>query len=131
MSALIEVSFGELVDKITILEIKSLRIAELAKKVNIQTELQALNLAWEQISAPLRSSLEVQRSRDELKQVNEQLWEIEDAIRELERQKTFDTAFIELARRVYFMNDKRAHLKKRLDGILGSRFSEEKSYQPY
>ncbi len=131
MSALIEVSFGELVDKITILEIKSLRIAELAKKVNIQAELQALNLAWEQISAPLRSSLEVQRSRDELKQVNEQLWDIEDAIRELERQKTFDGAFIELARRVYFMNDERAHLKKRLDGILGSRFSEEKSYQPY
>ncbi len=131
MSALIEVSFGELIDKMTILEIKSAHITESVKNENIRTELQALNLAWDKIPHLLRLSSEIQRARAQLKQVNEQLWDIEDALRELEREKRFDADFVGLARRVYQMNDERARLKKYLDGLLGSRFSEEKSYQPY
>jgi Family of unknown function (DUF6165) len=131
MSAIIEVSFGELIDKITILEIKAVRIAEPVKNVSIRKELQALDFAWGKIPDPLRCSSEVLRARADLKRVNEQLWDIEDAIRELERAKCFDANFIELARRVYLMNDERARLKKILDGLMGSRFSEEKSYQPY
>lgn len=130
MTALIEVSFGELIDKITILEIKSARIEDPIKSANIRTELEALTPVWERCRAPILST-ELEGLRGELKQVNERLWEIEDAIRAQEQAKTFNAAFIELARSVYLTNDERARLKKRIDGLLGSRFSEEKSYQSY
>ena len=130
MTALIEVSFGELIDKITILEIKSARIEDPIKSANIQTELEALTPVWEKCRAHILST-ELEGLRGELKQVNERLWEIEDAIRAQEQAKTFNAVFIELARSVYLTNDERARLKKRIDGLLGSRFSEEKSYQSY
>lgn len=130
MTALIEVSFGELIDKITILEIKSARIEDPIKSGNIRTELEALTPVWEKCRAHILST-ELEGLRGELKQVNERLWEIEDAIRAQEQEKTFNAVFIELARSVYLTNDERARLKKRIDGLLGSRFSEEKSYQSY
>lgn len=129
MTVLIEISFGELVDKLTILEIKSARIDDATKIANIRTELEILNLVWETL--PARNTSDLIRARAELKRVNERLWEIEDSIRARENAKNFDAAFIELARSVYITNDERARLKKRIDGLLGSRFSEEKSYQSY
>jgi predicted nucleic acid-binding Zn-ribbon protein len=130
MTARIEISYGELLDKITILEIKSERIAESAKLANVSAELAALNAAWVEIPGQAQSE-ELSTLRTELKATNEKLWEIEDDIRELERQQSFDETFIALARSVYFTNDRRAALKKRVDQCLGSRFSEEKSYKPY
>ncbi|MGD9600190.1 MAG: DUF6165 family protein [Gammaproteobacteria bacterium] len=130
MTARIEVSYGELVDKITILEIKSERIPDPAKLANVRRELAALRDAWEAIE-PGAARDDVSAARAELRRVNAQLWDIEDAIRDHERSGTFDARFIELARSVYVTNDHRARLKKRIDTLLGSRFSEEKSYQPY
>lgn len=130
MTARIEISYGELLDKITILEIKAARIADPAKLRNVSAELTALNAVWAEI--PDRPQpLQLLALRSELKATNERLWEIEDEIREMERQRRFDEAFIQLARNVYFTNDRRAALKKRVDQCLGSRFSEEKSYKPY
>lgn len=130
MTARIEISYGELLDKITILEIKSERIGDPAKLANVGMELAALNAVWAEIPVNLQGP-ELPALRAELKATNEKLWEIEDDIRELERQQRFDEAFIELARSVYFTNDRRAALKKKVDQCLGSRFSEEKSYKPY
>jgi len=130
MTARIEVSYGELVDKITILEIKSERITDPGKLANISRELAALRAVWDAVDAGAALS-EVLAARAELRRINEQLWDIEDAIRDHERTGTFDARFIELARSVYVTNDHRARMKKRIDTLLGSRFSEEKSYRPY
>jgi len=126
----IEVSYGELIDKISILEIKAARIVDPKKQQNLQRELTALNIA---LRSCLRINLnaDVIAARINLKAVNEKLWDIEDAIRVKERNKAFDTEFIELARSVYIINDERARLKRCIDEWLGSRFSEEKSYLPY
>jgi len=129
MTVMIEVSHGELVDKMTILEIKAARIHEPAKLTNIRKELDALAQVWARVGAAQQA--ELQAARAELKSINERLWDIEDAIRVHERMMNFDTTFIELARSVYITNDRRAGLKKRIDALLGSRFSEEKSYQSY
>jgi len=129
MTVMIEVSHGEFVDRMTILEIKAARIQEPAKLTNIRRELAALAQVWARVSATHQA--ELQAARAELKTINERLWDIEDAIRLHERMKNFDTTFIELARSVYITNDRRAGLKKRIDALLGSRFSEEKSYQSY
>ncbi len=130
MSVRIEVSVGELIDKLTILEIKRARISDRKKQENIQRELAALYLEFGSIEiachAPALLAL-----REDLKSINEKLWDIEDAIREKERQKTFDAAFIQLARNVYITNDDRSHLKRRIDELMGASFTEEKSYQPY
>lgn len=130
MTAMIEVSFGELVDKITILEIKSTRITDPAKLTNVRNELTALSEVWDCIQRD-KPSADLRDARAALKSVNEQLWNIEDAIRAHESAKNFDATFIELARNVYITNDRRAKLKKHIDTVLGSRFSEEKSYQSY
>ena len=124
----IPVSFGEVLDKITILEIKSERIDDAQKLQHVHTELEALNQHWQEaITEPERVAAE----RRELKAVNEKLWEIEDAIREEEAAGRFGERFIELARSVYFTNDERAAIKKRINLSLGSRFVEEKSYRDY
>lgn len=124
----IPVSFGEVLDKITILEIKSERIEDPEKLGNIQLELDTLNQHWrDAVAEPSR----VDGERRKLKAVNEQLWEIEDALREEEAAGRFGERFIRLARSVYFTNDERAAIKKRVNLSLGSRFVEEKSYRDY
>lgn len=123
----IEVSPGELVDKITILEIKSGRIDDPAKLKNVTHELAALT----RVAAVLPESDDLGRLRGALKKVNEALWEIEDEIRLCERNRDFGPRFVELARSVYRSNDQRAQLKRRINELLGSAIVEEKSYQDY
>ena len=125
---LVPVSPGELLDKITILEIKSERMTDEEKLSNVRRELALLNSTW---SARVRADDAVLRIHSQLKNINEALWEIEDDIRDKERLREFDARFIELARSVYFTNDKRAAAKKELNVHLGSEIVEEKSYQDY
>ena len=124
----IPMSPGELLDKITILEIKSERMDDEAKLANVRRELDLLNHTWVNAVTPDATINELHKR---LKSINEQLWEIEDDIRDKERAKEFDEKFIELARAVYFTNDKRAEAKKELNLHLGSTIVEEKSYQDY
>jgi hypothetical protein len=122
------VSYGELIDKITILEIKSRRITDEAKLANVRNELDMLNATWANSAA---SQIDISDERARLLAVNEALWDIEDNIRLMERAQTFDAAFIELARSVYFRNDERAAFKREINQKLGSELVEEKSYQDY
>ncbi len=124
----VPVSPGEVLDKITILEIKSERITDPDKVVNVRRELKLLRDRWRQ---SVDQDETVSRIHAELKSVNEALWEIEDAIRDKERARAFDQRFIELARSVYVTNDRRANAKKELNIYLGSAIVEEKSYQDY
>ncbi|MEM7027547.1 MAG: DUF6165 family protein [Pseudomonadota bacterium] len=126
MSIKIEISVGELLDKITILEIKSERIEDKAKLININKEKAVLSTIWASVA-----NNDLVKETEELKTVNESLWEIEDAIRDKERTKQFDEEFIELARAVYITNDKRASIKKVINEKTGSDLIEEKSYQEY
>lgn len=125
----VPVSFGELLDKITILEIKSERIVDPAKLANVQRELSALAAVWNQL--PGAGAPAVTAARGRLRQVNEQLWEIEDEIRTKEAARSFDADFIELARAVYRTNDQRAAIKREVNLALGSELVEEKSYEEY
>lgn len=120
------VSFGELIDKITILEIKSERISDESKLVNVRHELEILEQTWRDAG-----NADVSDPRARLKAVNEELWEIEDDIRIKESKREFDEKFIELARAVYVTNDKRANIKKEINLALGSELVEEKSYEDY
>jgi hypothetical protein len=124
----VPVSPGELLDKITILRIKSQRIQEAAKVANVRLELDLLERTWATLGAATAAVMADERA---LQAVNEQLWDIEDRIREKEAARSFDWDFIELARAVYHRNDERAAIKKRINVALGSRIVEEKSYQPY
>ncbi|HET7592207.1 MAG TPA: DUF6165 family protein, partial [Rhodanobacteraceae bacterium] len=99
------ISHGELIDKLTILEIKSERMADAAKLANVRDELQLLSSLWQ---ADAASRTDIAAERAELKRINEALWEIEDEIRVKERDQAFDARFIELARAVYHTNDRRA-----------------------
>jgi Family of unknown function (DUF6165) len=123
---LVPISIGELLDKVTILEIKSERITDPAKLVNIHKELNAL---LETCKALNLSTTDV--SVLELKRINETLWVVEDALRDKEFHKSFDDEFIQLARDVYFTNDQRAAVKKEINIRMGSNFVEEKSYKTY
>jgi hypothetical protein len=125
---LVPVSFGELLDKIAILEIKSERIGDPAKLANIRRELDALNATW---SAAPAAAIDIRAQRDALRAVNERLWVIEDDIRLKEKAQAFDDEFIRLARAVYFENDERARIKREINLALGSAYVEEKSYQDY
>ncbi|NBU25649.1 MAG: hypothetical protein EBS39_08535 [Gammaproteobacteria bacterium] len=125
---LVPISPGELLDKITILRIKSARMTDEAKLRNVRTELEALEQTWRDSGAAIP---EVAADEAALQRVNEELWDIEDRIRDKERAKEFDAVFIELARAVYVTNDERARFKKNINVALGSRLVEEKSYQPY
>jgi len=123
----IEVSNGEILDKISILEIKKARINSPEKLVNIEKELGELLPLY----GVLVTSNEVEKKYLELKSVNEQLWDIEDDIREWEDRYYFGDKFVELARLVYITNDRRAKIKKDINLLSGSELIEEKSYKQY
>jgi hypothetical protein len=128
MSIDVEVSLGEFLDKLTILEIKSERISDPAKLDNINKELSKLRETWS--SSPY-SNATIDDELDKLRDINKQLWDIEDEIRDKEAQQEFDDRFIQLARAVYFSNDKRSEIKRVLNAKLGSTLLEEKSYSDY
>ena len=125
----IEVSNGELLDKISILELKMLKIKDKEKLDNILTEFNSLNplcvVLFEQFGSKL------QKLYLQLAEVNGKLWDIEDWIRDCERENRFDKEFIELARSVYITNDKRSKLKKEINILTESILTEEKSYKDY
>jgi tetratricopeptide (TPR) repeat protein len=125
---LVEVAPGELLDKLTILEIKAARIADADKLRHVREELRVLTAARD---GALPASAELARLTAELKAVNEQLWDVEDELRRCEAGRSFGARFIELARSVYKMNDRRAALKRRVNELLGSHLVEEKSYAAY
>ena len=126
---LVEISNGELLDKISILELKILKIEDEEKLANIMTEFDALN--------PLVIELfekhdgQLQNHYLELAKINGELWDIEDWIRDCEREKRFDKEFVELARSVYITNDKRCEVKKLINLLTSSGLVEEKSYKEY
>ena len=124
----VPVSFGELLDKIAILQIKSERMSDPAKLANVRKELEALDATW---SAHPASHQDITTLRAALKAVNERLWVIEDDIRLKEKAQAFDPEFVRLARAVYFENDERARVKKEINLALGSAYVEEKSYEDY
>jgi len=124
----VPVSFGELLDKISILQIKSERMSDEAKLGNVRKELSALEQIW---MAHAATGGDIVKLRADLKAVNERLWAIEDDIRIKERAQAFDDEFIRLARSVYFENDERARIKRDINAALGSAYVEEKSYQDY
>jgi Family of unknown function (DUF6165) len=124
----VPISPGELLDKITILRIKSTRMSDPEKLANVRMELQALEETWR--GSPYAKS-GIEADVNALLEVNERLWAIEDDIRDKERAKAFDAEFIRLARAVYFENDERAAIKRRINLKLGSSIVEEKSYAEY
>ncbi|MBT5265493.1 MAG: hypothetical protein HOL85_11715 [Rhodospirillaceae bacterium] len=124
----IEIAPGELIDKITILQIKAERIDDASKLNNVRHELDLLSIARDE---HMPASPRLTELTAELRQVNEALWQIEDDIRECERQSDFGETFIELARSVYRTNDRRAALKREINLLLGSAIVEEKAYAPY
>jgi len=128
MSVLVPVSWGEIIDKITILEIKAERLTDAAKLANVTRELDELVQVRER-EFPAHAGLAALSA--ELKAINEALWVIEDDIRDCERAKDFGAKFVELARAVYVTNDQRAAVKRKVNDLLGSTLVEEKSYAPY
>lgn len=125
MKIKIDVSISELIDKITILEIKSEKIKDEVKLKNINYELTILT----QIKQ--KSNIDISSLQDELKSINIILWDVEEQIRLKEKNKLFDDEFIELSRSVYINNDKRAMIKRNIDMLLNSEIVEEKSYDSY
>ena len=128
MQLSIPVAPGELLDKLTILEIKAERIADPDKLANVRRELELLDSVWREAG---QENDEIASLRADLKQVNEALWQIEDDIRDEEREGRFGERFIALARAVYVTNDQRAAIKKAINLALGSVIVEEKSYSDY
>ncbi len=124
----VEISPGELIDKITILEIKSDRIDNAAKLKNIRIELDTLTAVRDRT---IDASDKLAELTMELKSINLALWRIEDDIRDCERAGNFGAAFVKLARAVYVTNDERMAVKRRINDYLGSRLVEEKSYAAY
>lgn len=121
----IEVSNGEIVDKLTIIEIKLKHIKDSEKRKNLQNEYEVLDAAVAQI---IKKDHEYYK---ELLKINQELWDIEDTCRDLERAKDFGAEFIKTTRSVYFTNDKRSAVKKQINELTGSNLVEEKSYQKY
>ena len=124
---MVALSWGELIDKITILEIKQRRLSSAEAIANVQRELAVLNKVFDASAVP-ESVAPVKQA---LKAVNESLWDIEDQIRAKEAQSSFDRQFIELARSVYINNDERAKLKRQINKLMNSEFVEEKQYTSY
>ena len=122
----IPVSWGELIDKITILEIKCERISDQAARTNVQKEFALLGAAADPV---LVGNVAIAQLKSELRSLNEKLWQAEDRLREKEAAQTFDAEFVELARSVYRNNDERAALKRRINLELGSELREEKLYR--
>ena len=125
----VEVSNGELLDKLTILELKLSNISDVKKLTNIQKEHDELNPLAGQLFDSYGEVLK--NLYKQLAEINSELWAIEDDIRECERNKDFGSDFISLARAVYFTNDKRSEIKKSINLLTGSGFIEEKSYEDY
>ena len=125
---LVPVSPGELLDKITILRIKSSLMSDAAKVANVRRELALLEQVWKR---EVKGGVDLAADEKALEAVNRKLWDVEDQIRDHEAAKRFDATFIELARAVYVSNDERAAIKKRINLALGSALIEEKSYTPY
>ncbi len=121
----IEVSNGEIADKLTIIEIKLTQIKDENKLVNLKKEYKVLN---EAVSKIIDKDHKLYK---ELLSVNKELWDIEDTIRDLERNKDFGDNFVQTARAVYFTNDKRSEIKRKINELTGSNLIEEKSYQKY
>lgn len=128
MSVSVPVSWGELIDKITILEIKQHKLEDPAALANVARELDLLEAVRDRAGALPDG---VARAADALRAVNETLWRIEDDIRDCEREKNFNKTFIDLARAVYKTNDRRAALKREINTLMNSDIYEEKSYTPY
>jgi len=128
MSVIIEVSFGELFDKISILEIKSVHITDPLKLANVTLE---LNKLVDVLRDKVQMNKKIYGLSSQLHKINEALWLVEDQLRDKERGKQFEGVFIELARSVYKLNDERARLKRALNVSLGSVVVEEKNYRPY
>ena len=126
---LVEVSNGELLDKITILEVKLLKIEDKEKLINVQNEFDTLNPLAKELFEKYDGQL--QNHYLELAKINGELWDIEDWIRDCEREKRFDKEFVELARSVYITNDKRCEVKKLINLMTSSGLVEEKSYKEY
>ena len=124
----VPISPGELLDKITILRIKSKRMSDAAKLSNVRRELSVLERTWNDSH---HAKIDIAADVDALLAVNERLWVIEDEIRDQERAQAFGAEFIRLARAVYFENDERAAIKRRINVKLGSAIVEEKSYREY
>jgi hypothetical protein len=123
----IQISWGELVDKITILEIKEQRLLSRQAIANVRNELAVLM----SVADPTLARKDVAALKNQLKSINETLWEIEDKIRAKEAAQSFDQEFIQLARSVYVNNDKRGDLKRRINVLLNSTLGEEKQYTSY
>ena len=124
----VELPLGDVVDKVTILRIKSERIDDPNKRANVSRELDTLLTAWQEAGLPQMESL---APWEPLLTVNGELWDVEDALRAHERDGDFGSNFVALARSVYRLNDRRAALKRQLNEALGSRLVEEKSYADY
>jgi len=124
----VPVSPGELIDKLTILEIKSERMSDAKKLANVKLELNLLSNTWAKSDY---AKIDISTEWSELKRINAELWDIEDQIRDEERHQRFGDEFIRLARAVYFINDDRAAVKRQINDKLGSKIVEEKSYASY
>ena len=132
MIILAPVSVGEIFDKLSILQIKEQKISDPIKLNNVKTEIKELNKSIINLDVYEKSSYELLNAlKTELYETNFKLWEIEDALRELESQKNFEQEFISLARQVYMTNDKRAKIKKEINRMTGSDIIEEKHYSEY
>ena len=128
MTPSVPISWGELADKITILEIKSELLSSQSARENVKRELARLIAIWEPIERENRNAAGLKVA---LKHANKTLWQIEDDIREKEAQKSFDDEFIALARAVYKTNDERARIKRQINDLLKSEIVEEKQYSAY
>ena len=128
MSVEIAVSYGELFDKISILEIKQSRVVNADQRINIENELNVLNRVRATI---VPANFKIHDLIAGLTDVNERLWNVEDKLRDCERRQEFCATFIELARSVYRLNDRRAELKRELNSRLASELVEEKIYNEY
>ena len=124
----VPISPGELIDKLTILEIKAANITDATKLANVNVELKLLQETWR---GSAFASANIDAEWKQLRDINKKLWDIEDDIRDKERERKFDQEFIELARAVYVTNDERAAVKKIINTKLGSKIVEEKSYAKY
>jgi len=122
------ISWGELFDKITILQIKLENLTSKDALENVEGEFKQLRSIYIKY---FPESTEAKQLEEELKQINQQLWDIEDKIRDKERNRSFDDEFIQLARSVYIINDERSRIKRKINDVFGSKFVEEKSYSEY
>ncbi len=123
---LIPVSIGELADKLSILEIKAARIDDAGKRAHVQVELEGLRTLWD---AQVAAQAELAGMKDQLRAINERMWDVQDALRAKEAAQLFDTDFVELARSVARHNGERIQVKNAINRLAGSRFIEEKQYQ--